>query len=362
MDLDAFATYLARQQQLIRDRTGCDQVSFRIVEENGKKKLKAKPVREVTARESCRCAAVLPALALTLALAPDGAGEAPPQLGAAIAEQRNLVSARPSDAGVWNDLGNLLVMSGNLDEADERLRPRARARPRQRAGALQPRPAAPAARRPRRRGERVPRAARARAAPRAGLSISSAPPTKPRASASSRSSATPPRSRSIPSSLFAESNPHIIENRLVTEALLLARRGSRSGPATPRSYDEEARINSILTPPAPSLDVEPPPAEDAEAADSQPSGDAAERRRRPRSDRSRRGAPRPRPTPGHRHRRLGQGPGAQLERSARERAQPGARRRRRRRRPGGTQLATPSGGDGHTAGWTTPVGVAAARR
>jgi hypothetical protein len=48
MDLDAFATYLARQQQLIRQRTGCEQVSFRIVEEDGKKKLKAKPVREAT--------------------------------------------------------------------------------------------------------------------------------------------------------------------------------------------------------------------------------------------------------------------------------------------------------------------------
>ena len=48
MDLDSFATYLARQHQLIRDRTGCEKVSFRIVEEDGKKKLKAKPVREVT--------------------------------------------------------------------------------------------------------------------------------------------------------------------------------------------------------------------------------------------------------------------------------------------------------------------------
>jgi hypothetical protein len=48
MDLDTFTAYLARQHQLIRDRTGCDQVSFRIVEEDGKKKLKAKPVREVT--------------------------------------------------------------------------------------------------------------------------------------------------------------------------------------------------------------------------------------------------------------------------------------------------------------------------
>jgi hypothetical protein len=48
MDIDAFASYLARQQQVIRERTGCNRVSFRIVEENGKKKLKAKPVREVT--------------------------------------------------------------------------------------------------------------------------------------------------------------------------------------------------------------------------------------------------------------------------------------------------------------------------
>jgi hypothetical protein len=48
MDLGAFASYLARQHQLIRERTGCSKVSFRIVEEDGKKKLKAKPVREAT--------------------------------------------------------------------------------------------------------------------------------------------------------------------------------------------------------------------------------------------------------------------------------------------------------------------------
>lgn len=48
MDLDTFTHYLTRQHQLIRERTGCDRVSFRIVEENGKKKLKAKPVRETS--------------------------------------------------------------------------------------------------------------------------------------------------------------------------------------------------------------------------------------------------------------------------------------------------------------------------
>jgi hypothetical protein len=49
MDLGAFTDYLARQHQLIRERTGCTKVSFRIVEEDGKKKLKAKPVREAEA-------------------------------------------------------------------------------------------------------------------------------------------------------------------------------------------------------------------------------------------------------------------------------------------------------------------------
>ncbi|HVR30805.1 MAG TPA: MXAN_5187 C-terminal domain-containing protein [Thermoanaerobaculia bacterium] len=49
MDLRTFTDYLVRQHQLIRERTGCSQVSFRIVQENGKKKLKARPVREAGA-------------------------------------------------------------------------------------------------------------------------------------------------------------------------------------------------------------------------------------------------------------------------------------------------------------------------
>ena len=145
-------------------------------------------------------AAVLPALALTLALAPDGAGEAPPQLGAAIAEQRNLVSARPSDAGVWNDLGNLLVLSGNLDEADGAYGRALELDP----GSVQARFNLGLLRQ--QRGDldgavsRVPRRCSSSSRATRERSISSAPPTKPRASASSRSSATPTRSRSIPSS------------------------------------------------------------------------------------------------------------------------------------------------------------------
>lgn len=44
-DVASFRTYLERQLETIRERTGCDRVLFRISEEDGKMKLKARPVR-----------------------------------------------------------------------------------------------------------------------------------------------------------------------------------------------------------------------------------------------------------------------------------------------------------------------------
>jgi hypothetical protein len=44
MDLDTFRGYLQKQMTQIRDKTGCDAVQFRVVNEDGKVKLKAKPV------------------------------------------------------------------------------------------------------------------------------------------------------------------------------------------------------------------------------------------------------------------------------------------------------------------------------
>lgn len=43
-DLDSFQTYLRRQAEAIRQKTGCDEVQFRVAEEDGKLKLKARPV------------------------------------------------------------------------------------------------------------------------------------------------------------------------------------------------------------------------------------------------------------------------------------------------------------------------------
>lgn len=44
MDLDTFRNYLQRQVAQIRDKTGCEAVQFRVATEEGKVKLKAKPV------------------------------------------------------------------------------------------------------------------------------------------------------------------------------------------------------------------------------------------------------------------------------------------------------------------------------
>jgi hypothetical protein len=44
-DLDSFRSYLRRQVSTLRKKTGCREVQFRVLEEDGKMKLKAKPLR-----------------------------------------------------------------------------------------------------------------------------------------------------------------------------------------------------------------------------------------------------------------------------------------------------------------------------
>lgn len=44
MEIEAFRGYLSRQIESIRIKTGCDAVQFRLAAEEGKLKLKAKPV------------------------------------------------------------------------------------------------------------------------------------------------------------------------------------------------------------------------------------------------------------------------------------------------------------------------------
>lgn len=50
-DLDSFQTYLARQAAALREKTGCQEVQFRLASEDGKLKLKARPVPAKSAQQ-----------------------------------------------------------------------------------------------------------------------------------------------------------------------------------------------------------------------------------------------------------------------------------------------------------------------
>jgi len=50
MDVERFRSYLARQADAIRGKTGCSDIKFRVVVEDGKTKLKAKPMRRTAAK------------------------------------------------------------------------------------------------------------------------------------------------------------------------------------------------------------------------------------------------------------------------------------------------------------------------
>lgn len=46
MDLERFHAYIDRQAEVIRTKTGCREIQFRIAVQDGKAKLKAKPIRD----------------------------------------------------------------------------------------------------------------------------------------------------------------------------------------------------------------------------------------------------------------------------------------------------------------------------
>ncbi|HVR30806.1 MAG TPA: tetratricopeptide repeat protein [Thermoanaerobaculia bacterium] len=228
--------------------------------------------------------AAFTAAAIALTLAATGAGESPRQLASALAEQRTLTEERPNDAGVWNDLGNLLSLVGDVDEAE-----RAYAR------ALELDPTSSSAL----FNLALLREERSDLAGAAGgyRSLLELDPGNARAhyQLGSIEERLGQRQEALrryaeaftldPELLFAETNPHIIENRLVTEALLIAGRGRRSQPSTPRAYDEPGRINSLLAPQPPTV------APGQEAAPAEPPPDGATAWSRPRSGLSAAGDP-----------------------------------------------------------------------
>lgn len=219
-------------------------------------------------RTSWTIVSILVALGAIAAIAATAA--VPPTLSRTIEAQRRLAAERPQDAAVFNDLGNLLLMVPQPAEAEAAYRKAVEIDP-DKASALfnlglllQQRGELREAHGLYRRVVKLePRHAWAH------YQIGSLYEIWKQQSRAVDSYA---RAFALdPQLAFPEVNPHIVENGLVTEAMLRAYRDGGTQPQAPRIYDEPSRIASMLVPP-------PSPAqgdeEQAAAGSPQPPGAA----------------------------------------------------------------------------------------
>lgn len=202
---------------------------------------------------------------------------APPNLAEALATQRALVIERPADWSAYNDLGNLLVLAGDLEAAEGAYR-----------RAIELDPAGTPARFNlavllQQRGMWKSAFAELR-------DLLEVDPWHARghyqlgllhAQRRNRGEALEHYARAFaldPTLTFARVNPHIIDNELATEAILLSQRYLETPSATvPRLYGEPERIAALM------LRTDEPPApaagETVDAADDEMVDDPAAARR-----------------------------------------------------------------------------------
>ncbi|HEX6898775.1 MAG TPA: tetratricopeptide repeat protein [Thermoanaerobaculia bacterium] len=197
-------------------------------------------------RTSWTIVSILVALVAIAAIAATAA--VPPNLTRTIEAQRRLAAERPQDAAVFNDLGNLLLMVPQPAEAEAAYRKAVEIDPDKvsalfNLGLLL-----------QQRGElreangfyrRVVKLEPGHAW--AHYQIGSLYEVWGQQSRAIESYA---KAFSLdPQLAFPEINPHIVENKLVTAAMLRAYKDGGAQPQAPRIYDEPSRIAGMLVPP-----------------------------------------------------------------------------------------------------------------
>jgi Flp pilus assembly protein TadD len=192
-------------------------------------------------------ALALAAFALAAIMAIAAVASVPPTLSKAIETQRRLVTERPQDPAVLNDLGNLLVLADQPAEAEEAYRKALEIDPGKvtalfNLGLLQ-----------QQRGER-------REALRLYKKAVELQPDHAWAhyqigtlyeSWDQEGKAIEHYARAFqldPQLAFKEVNPHIVENKLVTQAMLRAYGETGQQPQAPKAFDEPGRIAKLLVP------------------------------------------------------------------------------------------------------------------
>jgi tetratricopeptide repeat protein len=175
----------------------------------------------------------------------------PPNLTKAIEAQQRLAAERPGDAAVFNDLGNLLLLVPRPEEAEAAYRKALELDP-EKASAhynlgllLQQRGEL---REAMKHYEQT-----VKAEPRHAWAHYQMGTLYERWGEESRAIDSYGQAFALdPQLAFPEVNPHIVENELVTEAMLRAYKGDYAPPQAPKVYDDPARIaNLLVTTPEP---------------------------------------------------------------------------------------------------------------
>jgi hypothetical protein len=187
-------------------------------------------------------AAALAGLAAIAAIA-----AVPPNLARTIEEQRRLVTERPNDPAVYNDLGNLLLLVPQPDEAEAAYRKAVELDPNKVSALfnlallLQERGELREAYKLHRRVVKL--------EPRHAWAHYQIGALYERWGQEARAIEAYARAFSLdPQLAFPEVNPHVVENELVTPAMLKAYQ-SEGVPVVPQVYDEPGRIANLLVPP-----------------------------------------------------------------------------------------------------------------
>lgn len=186
--------------------------------------------------------AVLAAIAAIAAMA-----AVPPNLAKAIEEQQRLAAERPQDAAVFNDLGNLLLMVPQPEEAETAYRRAVELDP-DKASALY------------NLGLLLQQRGELREAMKHYRRVVEVEPGHAWAhyqtgtlqeiwGQESRAIDSYARAFALdPQLAFPEINPHVVENKLLTEAMLRAYKSDFAPPQAPKVYDDPARIAALLVP------------------------------------------------------------------------------------------------------------------
>jgi hypothetical protein len=172
----------------------------------------------------------------------------PPNLARTIEEQRRLVAERPNDPAVYNDLGNLLLLVPQPAEAEEAYRKAVELDPDKVSALfnlgllLQERGELREAYKLLRRVVKL--------EPRHAWAHYQLGALQEKWGQESRAIDAYATAFSLdPQLAFPEVNPHIVENELVTPAMLKAYQSDYSTPVVPQVYDEPGRIARLLVPP-----------------------------------------------------------------------------------------------------------------